>query len=35
LTETYADANAGTGKTLSVDSFTINDGNGGGNYSVP
>jgi hypothetical protein len=34
LVETYADKNAGSGKTLSVTSFTVNDGNGGNNYAV-
>lgn len=34
LAETYADKNAGTGKTLSVSAYTINDGNGGNNYAV-
>ena len=34
LTEVYADAKAGTGKTLSVATFTVNDGNGGNNYTV-
>ncbi len=32
--EVYTDPNAGTGKTLSVSSYTINDGNGGNNYIV-
>src|SRR5207253_2715998 len=32
--ETYATANAGVGKTLSVSAYTVNDGNGGGNYTV-
>ena len=32
--EAYADKNVGTGKTLSVESYTIDDGNGGNNYSV-
>ena len=34
LAEVYADPNAGTAKTLSVIGYTINDGNGGGNYNV-
>ena len=34
LTESYGNKNAGTGKTLSVTGYTINDGNGGGNYAV-
>ena len=34
LAESYDNPNAGTGKTLSVSTFTINDGNGGGNYDV-
>ena len=34
LTETYADKNAGTGKTLSVAGYALNDGNGGNNYTV-
>ncbi len=34
LTEVYADPNAGTGKTLSVSAYTINDGNSGNNYTV-
>src|SRR5205085_9976104 len=34
LTEAYLDKNAGTGKTLTVTGFTVNDGNGGGNYTV-
>src|SRR6266705_1740439 len=32
--ETYDTANAGTGKTLSVSAYTVNDGNSGGNYKV-
>src|SRR5207247_5945173 len=32
--ETYATANAGVGKTLSVSAYTVNDGNSGGNYTV-
>ncbi len=34
LTEAYSNKNAGTAKTLSVNAYTINDGNGGNNYSV-
>ncbi|MEO5933986.1 MAG: autotransporter-associated beta strand repeat-containing protein, partial [Duganella sp.] len=35
LTESYADKNAGTGKTLSVDAgYVVNDGNSGNNYTV-
>ena len=34
LTEAYADANAGTGKTLCVVAYTVHDGNGGNNYTV-
>jgi hypothetical protein len=34
LAQTYADANVGTGKTLSVSSYTVNDGFGGGNYTI-
>jgi hypothetical protein len=34
LAETYDTANAGTGKTMSVSTYTINDGNNGKNYSV-
>ena len=34
LTEAYADKNAGTGKTLGVTGYTVNDGNLGGNYVV-
>ncbi len=35
LTESYADKNAGTGKTLSVNSgYMVNDGNAGANYTV-
>src|SRR5262249_8448833 len=32
--EAYATANAGTGKTLNVTAYTVNDGNGGNNYNV-
>ena len=34
LTEAYTDKNAGTGKTLSVTGYVVNDGNGGNNYAV-
>ncbi|MGO9468906.1 MAG: YDG domain-containing protein, partial [Isosphaeraceae bacterium] len=34
LSETYDTPNAGTGKTLSVATYSINDGNGGNNYTV-
>ena len=34
LSETYDNATAGTGKTLSVASYTVNDGNSGGNYNA-
>jgi hypothetical protein len=34
LAEVYDNKNAGTGKTLSVSAYTVNDGNGGGNYAV-
>ncbi len=34
LAETYDTPNAGTGKTLSVSAFTVNDGNNGNNYTV-
>jgi subtilisin family serine protease len=34
LSETYATSAVGTGKTLNVATYTINDGNGGQNYSV-
>ncbi len=34
LTEVYADRNAGSGKTLSVGSYTVNDRNNGNNYTV-
>ncbi|MDQ8036940.1 MAG: YDG domain-containing protein [Pedobacter sp.] len=30
----YTDANAGSGKTITVSGFTVDDGNFGGNYSV-
>ena len=32
--EVYVDPNVGTGKTLSVSAYTINDGNSGNNYTV-
>ncbi len=34
LVERYADQNVGTGKTVSVSGYTINDGDGGNNYTV-
>src|SRR5262249_17842581 len=34
LTESYASPYVGTGKTLNVATYTINDGNSGGNYAV-
>ncbi len=34
LAETYANANVGTSKTLSVSAYTVNDGNSGNNYAV-
>ncbi len=34
LAEAYDNKNAGTGKTLSVSAYTVNDGNGGANYAV-
>jgi len=34
LAQTYADKDAGTGKTLAVSSYAVNDGFGGGNYTV-
>ena len=34
LSETYDNRNAGTGKMLSVATYTVNDGNSGNNYSV-
>ena len=34
LTETYATATVGTGKTLNVTTYTVNDGNGGNDYTV-
>src|SRR6185436_10618946 len=34
LSETYDNRNAGTGKTLSVAGYTVNDGNSGNNYTV-
>src|SRR5205814_1928583 len=32
--EVYADANAGSSKTLSVSAYTVNDNNSGNNYTV-
>ena len=34
LTETYATATVGTGITLNVATYTVNDGNSGNNYAV-
>ena len=34
VVETYDTRNVGTGKTLSVSAYTVNDGNSGGNYTV-
>src|SRR5262249_3672430 len=34
LTEVYDNKNVGTGKTLSVSTYTISDGNGGKNYVI-
>jgi hypothetical protein len=34
LSETYDTKNAGTGKTLAVAGYTVNDGNSGGDYTV-
>ncbi len=34
LTEAYATANVGTGDTLTVATYTVNDGNSGNNYAV-
>ena len=34
LTEAYTDPAPGTGKTLVVTAYTVNDGNGGKNYAV-
>ncbi len=34
LAETYDTPNAGTGKTLSVSAYVVNDGNSGNNYTV-
>ena len=34
LAETYDTKNAGTGKTLNVSAYIVNDGNGGANYTV-
>ena len=33
-TETYDTKNVGTGKTLSITTYNVNDGNSGGNYTV-
>ena len=34
LTETYVSPNVGTGLTLNVATYTVNDGNNGNNYAV-
>jgi len=34
LSEAYTDPNPGTGKTLVVNGYTVNDGNNGNNYTV-
>ena len=34
LSQVYANKNAGTGKTITVGGYTLNDGNQGGNYEV-
>ncbi len=34
LGQTFADKNVGSGKALSLNAYTINDGNGGNNYNV-
>ncbi len=34
MVEVFDTANAGSNKTLSISAYTVNDGNGGGNYSV-
>jgi hypothetical protein len=34
LSEAYANKNAGAGKTLNVTGYTVNDSNGGNNYTV-
>jgi hypothetical protein len=34
LAEAYTTKNVGTGKTLAVNTYTVNDGNGGANYTV-
>ena len=34
LSQAYADKNVGNGKTLAISAYTINDGNGGNNYTV-
>ncbi len=34
LAEVYADSNTGSNKTLSVSAYSVNDGNGGNNYTA-
>jgi biopolymer transport protein ExbD len=34
LTQAFDDRNAGIGKTIRMNSYTINDGNGGNNYNI-
>jgi hypothetical protein len=34
LLQTYDNKNVGTGKTMSVSAYTVNDGNSGNNYSI-
>jgi len=34
VAEVYDNATAGTGKTLTISAYTVNDGNGGNNYTV-
>ncbi len=34
MAEVSSDRNSGTGKTLTVSAYTVNDGNGGNNYTV-
>ena len=34
LTEVYSNPNAGTGKSLSIGTYVVNDGNTGGNYNI-
>ena len=34
IAEVYSDTNAGSSKTLSVTTYTVNDNNGGNNYNV-